>query len=210
MCACRREASPRREVLRWVMPQENREIARGNRVALAAPTERTSQRRSLDQRLFVRLPALYRLFADAFMRLPRRSRLRRLMLPRIVGRAYSAANRRDFASVLVGWGLGSEYRPSDDLMPPDVETGFHGHDGYLQLWRYWLDAFEDIRWDPEEIVDLGHQLLVTTQQSGRGSGSGVSVSERVFQLFTFRRGLVVRQEDFVDRAKALEAADLRE
>jgi hypothetical protein len=32
------------------------------------------------------------------------------------------------------------------------------------------------------------------------------VSEPVFQLFTTRRGLVVRQEDFLDRAKALEAA----
>ena len=45
-----------------------------------------------------------------------------------------------------------------------------------------------------------------TQQRGRGSGSGVVVSEPVFQLFTLRRGLVVRQEDFLDRSEALEAA----
>jgi anthranilate phosphoribosyltransferase len=87
---------------------------------------------------------------------------------------------------------------------------FYGHDGYRQLWRYWLDAFEDIRWDPEEILDFGDKFLVTTQQRGRGSGSGVAVSEPVFQLFTVRRGLVVRQEDFLDRSKALEAAGLRE
>jgi hypothetical protein len=74
----------------------------------------------------------------------------------------------------------------------------------------WLDAFEDIRWDPEEILDLGDKLLVRTQQSGHGSGSGVAVSRPVFQLFTFRRALVVRQEDFLDRSKALEAAGLRE
>jgi hypothetical protein len=36
------------------------------------------------------------------------------------------------------------------------------------------------------------------------------VSEPVFQLFKLRRGLVVRQEDFLDRSKALEAAGLRE
>jgi hypothetical protein len=36
------------------------------------------------------------------------------------------------------------------------------------------------------------------------------VSEPVFQLFTVRRGLVVRQEDFLDRSKALEAAAPRE
>ena len=132
------------------------------------------------------------------------------MLARSVRLAYAAANRRDFDAVLVGWDPASEYRPSDDLMPPDLETVFHGHEGYLRLWRYWLDAFEDIRWDPEEILDLGERILVTTRQRGHGSGSGAAVSEPVFQLFELRRGLVVRQEDFLDRAKALQAAGLRE
>ena len=91
---------------------------------------------------------------------------------------------------------------------PDLETVFYGHDGYRQLWRNWLDACEDIRWDPEEMLDFGDKLLVTTRQRGRGSGSGVAVSEPVFQLFTVRRGLVVRQEDFLDRSKALEAGGL--
>jgi hypothetical protein len=52
--------------------------------------------------------------------------------------------------------------------------------------------------------------LMPPDQRGHGSGSGVAVSERVFQLFELRRGLVVRQEDFLERSKALEAAGLRE
>ena len=64
--------------------------------------------------------------------------------------------------------------------------------------------------DPEEVLDLGDHVLVTTQQCGHGSGSGVAVSERVFQLFTFRRGLVIRQEDFLDYSQALEAVGVRE
>ena len=197
------------------MSLENVEVARGHRmrgtrIALPRLGERASQRRSLDERLSVRFPTLYRLVADVFARLPPRSRLRRSVVTRRVQRAYAAANRRDFDVVLMGWDSGSEYRPSGDLMPPDVEPVFHGHDGMRQLWRYWLDAFEDLRWDPEEMLDLGEeQLLVTAQQTGHGSGSGVSVSEPVFQLFTLRRGLVVRQEDFLDRSKALEAAGLR-
>jgi ketosteroid isomerase-like protein len=193
------------------MSQDTVESVRGTRIALPHLSERASQRRSLDEHLAVRFPALYRLVAAASMRLPPRSRLRRSLATRRVQRAYAAANRRDFALVLVGWDSQSEYRPSADLMPPDVEPVFHGHDGMRQLWRYWLDAFEDIRWDPEEMLDFGgEQLLVTAQQRGHGSGSGVSVSEPVFQLFTLRRGLVVRQEDFLDRSKALEALDLRQ
>jgi len=132
------------------------------------------------------------------------------MVARRVGQAYAAANRRDFDLVLVGWDPGSEYHPSGDLMPPDLETVFHGHDGYRELWRHWLEAFEDIRWDPEEVLDFGDMLLVTAQQRGHGSGSGVAVREPVFQLFNFRRGLIVRQEDFLDRSKALAAAGVRE
>jgi ketosteroid isomerase-like protein len=193
------------------MSQENVEVVRGVRIALAPTSEKASQRRDVAERLFVRFPALYGLLSGALMGLPPRSRLRRLMLARAVGRAYAAGNRRDFDRLLLGIDPGRyEYHPADDLMPPDLEPVFHGPDGYLQLWRYWLDAFGDIRWDPEEILDLGDKLLVTTQQRGHGSGSGVAVSHPVFQLFKFRRGLVVRQEDFLDRSKALEAAGLSE
>jgi ketosteroid isomerase-like protein len=131
-----------------------------------------------------------------------------MALGRAMSQAYAAANRRDFDVIRVQHDPEHEYRPSADLMPPDLEPVFHGHDGYLRLWRYWLDAFEDIRWDPEEMIDAGEKVLVTTRQTGHGSGSGVAVSEPVFQLFTFRRGLVVRQEDFLDRDEALAAAGL--
>jgi ketosteroid isomerase-like protein len=190
--------------------QEDVEAMGGVLVSLSPLREGARRRRSVEQRLFVRVPRLYRAVASRFERLPPGSRFRRLVVARIITLAYAAANRRDFEVVLIGWDPNSQYRPSSDLMPPDVEAVFHGHDGYLQLWRYWLDAFDDIRWDPEEILDFGHQLLVTTRQSGRGSGSGISVSEPVFQLFTLRRGLVVRQEDFLDRSKALEAVGLSE
>lgn len=124
-----------------------------------------------------------------------------------MSRAYAAANRRDFELVLTfNDPAAYEYHPSADLLPPDMETVYRGHDGYRRFWRLWLDAFDDIHWDPVEILDFGDKALVTTTQSGRGSGSGVAVSEPVFQLFTFRRGLVTSQEDFLDRDEALRAA----
>jgi ketosteroid isomerase-like protein len=166
------------------------------------------QRRSPEQRLSIRFPSLYRLISRSFSRFPPRSRLRRSALARNMALVYAAANRRDFDVVLLGLDPEFEYRPSADLRPLDLEPVFHGHDGYLKLWRYWLDAFEDIHWDPEEILDFGETLIVTTQQRGRGSGSGVAVSEPVFQVFHMRNGLVLRQSDFLDRSQALDAAGL--
>jgi ketosteroid isomerase-like protein len=126
-----------------------------------------------------------------------------------MARAYAAANRRDFELILTLNDDDSyEYRPSRDLLPPDMDPVYRGHDGYRRFWRLWLDAFPDIQWDAEEMLDFGEKVLVTTKQSARGSSSGAAVSERVFQLYTFRRGLVVRQEDFLDRDQALEAVRL--
>jgi hypothetical protein len=170
-------------------------------------SERASGRRTPDERLRVRFPTPFRIGSVVLDLVPKRSRARRLLLAHSMGRAYAAANRRDFELLLTFQDSGRyEYRPSPDLLPPDMDTAYHGGEGYLRFWRLWLDAFEDIRWDPEEILDFGGRVLVTTRQSGRGSGSGVAVSERVFQLFTFRRGLVVSQEDFLDNEEALRRA----
>jgi ketosteroid isomerase-like protein len=182
---------------------------RGVRVAPQEIRGSAGQRRSLDERLVVRFPALAHALASLLFRLSPQSRIRQSFMARSMARAYAAANRRDFDLILaVSDGDLYEYRPSRDLLPPDMAAIYRGHEGYREFWRLWLDAFEDIRWDPEEILDCGDRALVTTRQSGHGSGSGVAVSEPVYQLFTFRRGLVIRQEDFLNRAQALEAAGL--
>ena len=91
-------------------------------------------------------------------------------------------------------------------MPPDLGGPTHGHDGYLRMWSHWLDAFEDIRYEPTEVMDFGDRFLVTVRQVGHGSGSGVGVARPVYQLLIIRGGRTIRQEDFVDRAQALDAA----
>ncbi len=188
------------------MSQENVAGARGFRIALSPINERASQRRELDERLFARLPSLYAVLAALLLRLPRKSRLRRSMLARRIARTYAAANRRDFELILAGLDPETEYRPGPDLIAPDQAVVFRGHAGYLEMWRNWLDVFEDLRFDPEEILDFGDTFLVTAQQRAHGSGSGIAVHKPVFQLFGVRRGLVVWQHDYSDLASALEAA----
>ena len=95
-------------------------------------------------------------------------------------------------------------------MPPGIDAVRHGYEGYEKVWRQMIDAFEDFRAEPEELLDLGNMLLATAQYGGHGSGSGVPVSIQFFQLFKLRKGLVVWQQDFSDRSEALEAAGLQE
>jgi ketosteroid isomerase-like protein len=185
-------------------------VVRGVRYPLSLPRGKAAEHRTLDERLFNRFQSLFRLFGDLWMRLPPGSWLRRLLLTRLMQRAYAAGNRRDFELLALGLDPAMEYRAPPEGLAPDLDPVMHGREGYIQVWQSWLDAFEDIRFEPEELLDLGDRVLIAAQLKGRGSGSGVTMSQPVFQLTEFRHGLAVWQEDFNDRAKALEAAARRE
>ena len=193
------------------MSQENVEIVRGVRYRVSLHPDRSATRRTPDERLFVRFPALYRFLAVATRKLPTRSRLRRRLISRTAARAGAAANRRDFDVLLLGFDPRLEYHPRGDWMEVlDIDAVFHGHAGYREVWRLMTEAFDDFRLELEEVIDLGDHLLAPTIGVGHGSRSGVPVSVPLFQLFRFRGGLVVWQTDFADRESALEAVGLRE
>ncbi len=192
------------------MSQENVEAVRGVQYRVSLPSQTAGQRRTLDEHFFVRFPAVYRSLGEALMRLPPRSRLRRLVFSRLISRAYAAINRRDFDFWVLAYDPEIEYHPSADQLPPDMDAVFHGHDGVREVWRGLIDAFEDFRAEPAEVFDLGDSLLVATRYQGHGSGSGVPVDIPLFQVFRLRRGRAVWQKDFSDRNEALEAAGLRE
>jgi hypothetical protein len=188
------------------MPQETAETVRGVRIPLVPETRR---HRSLDERIVVRFPALARLYAAWWARLPQHSRLRRALLLRRLRQGYAAANRRDFDLLLTGLDPRIEYHPSE-AWQIKLDPLYHGHDGYLEVWRDLLESFENVRLDPEELLDTGDRFLITVKMSSRGAGSGVFLSQPHFQLYTLRQGLVVRQHDFVDRVEALKAVGLSE
>jgi SnoaL-like domain len=132
------------------------------------------------------------------------------MLARNASRACAAINRRDFQVWFLPYDPGIEYIPAGDQLPPGLDGVAHGHDGIQEVWRQMIDSFGDFRAEPEELFDLGDTLLLTTQYVGHGSGSGVPIQIPLFQLFKLHRGLAIWQQDFSDRAEALEAAGLSE
>jgi ketosteroid isomerase-like protein len=179
----------------------------GTPIVLRRLSEQEAGRRTPEERLVVRFPRFFQRLNDlAVRRLPRGSTLRRRLIARGISRAYAAANRRDFQLLLTGIDPNHEYRPSREIMPPDLGGPTHGHAGYLTMWNHWLDAFEDIRYEPDEVLDFGDRFLVTVRQVGHGSGSGVGLTRPVFQLLTIRGGRTVLQEDFVDWDEAIAAA----
>ena len=189
------------------MSQENVEMRRGVRISLRPLGERASQRRSLDERLFVRFPAAYPLLAGTWMRLPPRSRLRRLMLTRLVQRGNAAMNRRDFALVLVGFDPEIEWH--EDPQRADGHV-YRGHDGVRESFERWLDQWDEYGTEVERFIDCGDDVLLVAREHGRGARSGATVSGRIFIVMSFHNGKVLRYREFYDEAAALEAVGLSE
>src|ERR1700752_1224457 len=111
------------------MSQETIEAARGVRIPLVSETRR---HRSLDERIVVRFPALGRLLAAWWARLPKHSRLRRVLLVRRFRQGFAAAHRRDFDFLLTGFDPRIKLHRAAVFL--DVSGTFHGHDGYLEVW----------------------------------------------------------------------------
>ena len=194
------------------MSEENVEIVRGVRTGVAVPSE--TRRRTLDERIFVRIPALVRVLASAWSRLSPASRLRRAILSRYFRRAFEAVNRRDFELFFLFLDpeivFHFDESPVGGFVPPDLLGVHRGHEGYRRAWEAADEAFADLRLEPEEVIDYGDRVLTACRYLGHGRASGITVNDPFFQLITLRRGLVIGQEDFADRAKALEAAGLSE
>ena len=86
----------------------------------------------------------------------------------------------------------------------------HGHEGVRRGWRDLVEAFGEVDFDVEEVLDLGDQVLVTVHDHAVGRTSGAPVETVHFALWTLAAGKVSRLQVFDDREQAERAAGLRE
>ena len=129
----------------------------------------------------------------------------------IVRGIYDAVARRDASSPFdvydedIVWDLSRSSRAA--LNPRPV---YHGHEGVRHAWRHALDAFRDIDFEVEELIDAGNQVLAVIREREVGRVSTVPVEATHFAVWTLARGKVTRMRVFDDRAEALEAVGLRD
>jgi ketosteroid isomerase-like protein len=97
-------------------------------------------------------------------------------------------------------------------LPALPGSGVHiGHDAN----RAWLvqmrQTFEDLRFEPDEIIDAGgDRVVVACRAVGRGRISGAKLDLLTFNVWTLSKGAIVSCVTYDEDAEALEAVGLRE
>ncbi len=87
---------------------------------------------------------------------------------------------------------------------------YRGRQQVREAWASFLDAWREVRWEPEEIIDVGDaRLVVLTRARMRGLGSGADVEATAAQVWTVTEGRLKSVKLFESRDAALEAAGLK-
>jgi ketosteroid isomerase-like protein len=84
------------------------------------------------------------------------------------------------------------------------EDTVHGVDQFL-------DAAQDYRVNVLEVTDLGDsQVLAVMRLAMKGKASDIDVNATTFSIVTVEDGLIIRLDEYLERAEALEATGLSE
>ena len=126
----------------------------------------------------------------------------------VVRRVYEAAARRDTATVLTLYDPEIELDASRWL--PDRQEVYQGHDGLHRFFREWHDAWGDVEYDFDRLIDAGEHVISVVNRHARGRSSGAEVEWPLGLVWTLREGKVLRVVWFASVADALEAVGLSE
>ena len=87
---------------------------------------------------------------------------------------------------------------------------FTGHDAFRAWFAQMSEALDDLRFEPEEFIDAGNQVVVVNSATASGRGSGAAVETHFSNVWTLRDGKAVSAVSYDTHAEALEAAGLSE
>jgi uncharacterized protein len=103
------------------------------------------------------------------------------------------------------------------LCTPDVEFDWsrrlidpivtHGYDGIRRFFEEVDGIFDRIVFEIEEVLEFGDQVLMASTGRFRGRASGIDVTARAANLWTFRDGRLARFRFYQSKEDAL--ADLQ-
>ena len=103
-----------------------------------------------------------------------------------------------------------DYRAAEGAI--DDRGPIHGKDALRAYAEDWTEMFDDVRFEPVEVIDAGDDTVIAVMRiSGRPKGtSAEALTLSVAGVSTIRDGKIARSREYWTREEALEAAGLSE
>jgi ketosteroid isomerase-like protein len=126
-----------------------------------------------------------------------------------VRRGIDAYNRGDLDGILEHWGA------PDAVLDWSRSRGFEagvyrGHDEIRAFWRRFLAAFDEIRFEIDDLIEVEDGLLVVENIAYLRGRDGIEVQARSAWLITLQDGQTTSFTLYQTKQEAFEAAGLRE
>jgi ketosteroid isomerase-like protein len=86
----------------------------------------------------------------------------------------------------------------------------YGIEAVERYMRSFAKHWEKIRFEPQEYIDAGNQVVVVARLIGQGKKSGVEVVRTWAYVWTLRSHKALRMVGYADRTQALKAVGLAE
>jgi ketosteroid isomerase-like protein len=100
------------------------------------------------------------------------------------------------------------FDPDCEYQPVEETDKIRGHHALIRWTQRWLEAWDETWDEVDQAVEAGEMVVAAIRVHGRGRGSGMEISQRLFYVFELRLGKIVRMRDYLDPDQALEAAGL--
>ncbi|HZA58904.1 MAG TPA: nuclear transport factor 2 family protein [Solirubrobacterales bacterium] len=127
----------------------------------------------------------------------------------LLRRAYEAWNRRDFDSALANSDPDVEWTFTAEARGAAFRSVYRGPQGVREFWDTFIEPWEEVNVEVEEIRDAGDSVLALVVFHARAR-DGLEIDQPFVHVVTFRGSQVIRFEAFAERElqQALEAAGL--
>ena len=98
----------------------------------------------------------------------------------------------------------------DDFLPDHVGETYRGQEGLLRALDRWLEVWEELTIDLDEIIGSGDRLVSVHTSRGKMRHTGIEFVSPLAYAWTLRGERVVHLKSFLSKQEALEAVGLRE
>ena len=164
-------------------------------------------RRNVRDWVALRFPGAIRRVSASVLRLPLGSRLRRAMISLSFREGFAASNRGDYDRQFLQYARDAEIHIEDPgWRAVDLAEVYEGRDGARQLVEDLRGPFEQLRWEPLEVIDAGGgRIACRLEVVGVGRASRLETRQEQWHAYMIDQGLIVRQRVFSTEEEALGA-----